>query len=85
MGTFGISEGSINRKKHTHTQKNKKTKEKKPPQNSRQMAITSGEEAHKLASARSACMLGAEAQASSLVLRVRTGVECPEDTLRVLM
>ena len=46
------------------------------------MAITSGEEAHKLAFAHSACMLGAEARASSLVLRVRTGVECPEDTLK---
>ena len=51
-------------------------------QNSCQMAITSGEAAHMLMSAHSEWGLGAEAWAASLVLRVRTDIECPEDTLR---
>ena len=37
-----------------------------------------------LVSAHSEWVLGAEAWAASLVLRVRTDIECPEDTLRGL-
>jgi len=48
------------------------------------MAITSGEAAHMLMSAHSEWGLGAEEWAASLVLRVRTDIECPEDTLRGL-
>ena len=58
---------------------------KKLPQNSHQMAITSIEASHNLVSALSEWGLHADVQAASLVLRARTRVECPEDTLRGLM
>ena len=44
-----------------------------------------GEVAQKLASTTSKLGLGREAQATSSVLRVKTGPECPEDNLRELM
>ena len=68
--SFGISEGSINREK-------KKITTEFAPNGNYQWRSSSH-----AASACSECVLGVEAWASSLVLRVRTRVESPEDTLR---
>ena len=57
-------------------------------ENPRNMCLTkttSREVAQMLVSTTSECSLGREVQAASLVLRVRTGLECLEDNLRELM
>ena len=46
---------------------------------------TSGEAAQTLVSASSEWRLGREVWAAALILRMRTGLECPEDNLRRLM
>ena len=63
MGSFGISEGNIIRRKK---------KKKKTPQNTCLTATASREVAQMLTSATSEQGLGREAQAASSVLRVRT-------------
>ena len=72
MGSFGISEGNITRRKHTHT-------------HTQIMGLTatpSGEVAQLLTSATSKRGLDREVQAA--LLRVRTMSECPEGNLREL-
>ena len=54
------------------------------PENMRLTATPSREVAQTLASDTQERGLDREAQAASLVLRVRTGPECPEDNLREL-
>ena len=73
MGSFGISKGNITRRK-----------KKKNPQNRRLTAIASREVAQTLASATSkgGGPLDREVLTASLVLRIRTGPECPEGNLR---
>ena len=71
--SFGISEGNITgRKKNT-------------PQNMCLTVTTSREVAQMLTPTRSKWGLCREAHAGSLVIRVRTRPECPEDNLRELM
>ena len=74
MGSFGISAGNITGRGHTL-------------QNMRLTTTTSrdGEVAQMLMAATSEWGLGREMWAASLVLRVRTGPECPEDNLREQM
>ena len=75
MGSFGISEGNI-------TGRGKK----KSPQNRCLTTIASGEVGETYAS--TTIMQGLDREvpaASSSVLRVRTGLECPEDSVRELM
>ena len=72
MGSFGISEGNITRRK------------KKKTQNTCLTATASREVAQTLRSATSEQGLGKEAQAASSGLRVRTRPECPEDSLKEL-
>ena len=74
MGSFGISEGNITRRR-------KKIK----TQNTCFTATTSGEVAQTLRSATSEQGLGKEVQAPSSGLRVRTRPERPEDNLKELM
>ena len=57
-------------------------KKKKAPQNRRLTATASGEVAQTLASTTSERGMDREAWTASLVLRVRTQPECPEDNLR---
>ena len=72
MGSFGISEGNITRRK-----------KKQNPQITYLTATPSREVAMMLVSATSKSGLNREVQ--SALLRVRTGPECPEDNLRELM
>ena len=72
MGSFGISEGNISRRK----------KKKENTQITRLTATPSREVAQMLTSATSKHGLNREAQAA--LLRVRTGPECPEGNLREL-
>ena len=74
MGSFGTSEGNI-------TWRKTKTKH---TQNTCLTATASREVAQMLMSTISEQGLGREVQAASLVLRVRTGLECPEDNLKEL-
>ena len=60
-------------------------KKKKNTQNMHLTTTTSGEAAQTLVSASSEWRLGREAWAAALILRMRTGLECPEDNLRKLM
>ena len=60
-------------------------RKKKYPQNTCLITTPSGEVAQMLMSTISEQGLDREVQAASLVLRVRTGLECPEDNLRGLM
>ena len=71
MGSFGISEGNITRRK-----------KKDNPQNMRLTATPNGEVAQTLVPASSE---GAEQGGVGCMLRVRTGPEYPEDNLRELM
>ena len=68
------SEGNVTggKKKNTHTH----------PQNMHLTTTTNGEAAQTLASASSEWRLGREAWAALSILRMRTGLECPEDNLR---
>ena len=75
MGSFEISEGNI-----TENEKKKKP----DPQNTCLTATASREVAQMLVSATSKQGLVREAQAASLVHRVRTRPECPEDNRREL-
>ena len=74
MGSLGISESNITSRK----------KKKKNPQNRCLTATASGEAAQTLASTTSKQGPDREAWAAQLVLRVRSGPECPEDNLREL-
>ena len=76
MGSLGISESNITSRK--------KKKKKKNPQNRCLTATASGEAAQTLASTTSKQGPDREAWAAQLVLRVRSGPECPEDNLREL-
>ena len=58
---------------------------KKNPQNTLLTITVSSEIAQKLMSTTSKWGLGKEAQTASLVLRLRTGPECPEDNQGALM
>ena len=71
MGSFGISEGNITRRK-----------KKDNPQNMRLTATPNGEVAQMLVSATSQWGLNREERAA--LLRVRTWPECPEGNLREL-
>ena len=73
MGSFGTSEGNIT------------GRGKKNPQNTRLTITVSSEIAQKLMSTTSKWGLGREVQTASLVLRLRTGPECPEDNQGALM
>ena len=73
VGNFGVSEGNITRGK------------KKKTQNTHLTTTTTREVTLMFASTSSEWGLGREAQAASLVLRVRTGPEFPEGNLRELM
>ena len=59
-------------------------KTNKQTQNTHLIATASREAAQMLTSATSQWRLDKEAQAATLVLRVRTRSECPEDNLREL-
>ena len=72
MGSFGISEGNITRRK----------KKKYPPQITHLTTTPRGEVAQTLPSATSKWGLNREARAA--LLRVRTRPECPEKNLREL-
>ena len=72
VGSFGISDGNI-------------TGGKKNPQNMHLTTTASREVAQTLMSSCSKWGLGRGTTAASLVLRVRTGPECPEDMLKELM
>ena len=76
VGSFGISEGNIIRRKGK--------KKKNNPQDTCLTATASREVAQMLTSATGAQGQGRETQAASSVLRVRTRPECPEDNLREL-
>ena len=73
MGSFGISEGNITGRK-----------KKKNPQNTHLIATASREAAQMLTSTASQWREDREGRAATLVLRVRTRSECPEDNLREL-
>ena len=72
MGSFGVSEGNITRRKKT------------TPQNMCLTTNANQEVAQMLTSATSKWGLDREAWAASSVLRVRTRPECPEDNQREL-
>ena len=72
-GSFGISEGNITGRK----------KKKQNPQYMRLTATPSGKVAQTPVSTTSEQGLNREVQVA--FLRVRTGPECPEDSLRELM
>ena len=72
MGSFGTSEGNITGRK------------KKKTQNTQLTTTVSSEIAQKLVSTTSKWGLGRKAQTASLVLRLTTGPERPEDNLREL-
>ena len=74
MGSFGISEGNITRRK-----------KKQAPQNPCLTTTASGEIAQMLASATSELGLGREARVAQSALSVRPGPESPGDNLRELM
>ena len=63
----------------------KKQANKQNPHRTCLNAITHGEMAQRLLSTSSKWGLGREMRAASLVLRLRTGLGCPEDNLRGLM
>ena len=63
----------------------KKNKKQKNPQNMHVTAASNGERAQMFVSTTSELGLDREVWAASLVLRVSTGLECPEDNLRELM
>ena len=79
MGSFGISEGNI-----TERGKKEKKQTNKQTQNTQLTTTVSSEIAQKLMSTTSKWGLGRKAQTASLVLRLTTGPERPEDNLREL-
>ena len=66
-------------------QRKTNNREGKNPQNTRLTITVSSEIAQKLMSTTSKWGLGREAQTASLVLKLRTGPECPEDNQGALM
>ena len=82
MGSFEILEGNITERKTKNNNNNKKT-----IQTTCLTTITCGDgEVTRTSSfTTSEWGLGREMWAASLVLRVRTGPECPEDNLREQM
>ena len=81
VGSFGISEGNMTRKKRTTTAENTHTH----TQSTHLTATASREVTQMLVLFTRQWGLGREVRATSSVLRVRTRLECPEDNLRELM